>query len=77
MIMSTQEKSPIYLERAPLHWFDKNGICHRSTLYKLRALGKIKFHYLLTTPWVSFTELNEAMTDKPETDKDIEKNQAK
>jgi hypothetical protein len=71
--MSTQLQSPIHLERAPLQWFDKNGICHRSTLYKLRALGKIKFHYLLSTPWISFKELNDAMTDQPEGDLSTEK----
>ena len=69
--------TPINLDRAPLPWFEKNGICHKSTLYKLRALGKIKFYYVLTSPWVRFEELYAAMTSEPETDKDVERMQAK
>jgi hypothetical protein len=61
-----QNETTIYMERLPLAFLVNSKIISRPQLYKLRAMGKIKFHYLLTTPFISMPELYAAMTAEPE-----------
>jgi len=71
--MGTQNESTLYLKRLPVQVIVKQNLCSRSQLYKLRAMGKIDFHYLLTTPFIDMDQFYAAMTNNPEGDIETDK----